>query len=160
MRRSRNPLTCQTGRSIGRLSAWRAPRREVTPGTVSEASSISDGRGRCRGRLTGGVEAGERSKGRGFATSFDFLPADDFGGCIWGSFPRPLYTYSLLPRQMSVTSGAKRLRGRLLSPASSPPVRCPRQRCALLPKQKNIRARGGWRRMKDSGGRGAPRPLI
>ena len=118
--------------------------------------------------------------------SFDYLTADDFGGVSGEVSPDPslqstpyslLYPptpYSLPPtpistsmpgtpmefRQMSATSRAKRLQGRLLSPDSSPPVRCPRQRCALLPKQKNIRARGGWRRMKDSGGRGAPRPLI
>ena len=44
--------------------------------------------------------------------SFDFLTADDFRGFIWGSFPRPLiaiYSLHLLPRQMSATSGAKRL---------------------------------------------------
>ena len=48
---------------------------------------------------------------------------------------------------------------RLLSPASSPPVRCPRQRCALQPKQKH----SGARRMAQAerlGCRGAPRPLI
>ena len=48
---------------------------------------------------------------------------------------------------------------RLLSPASSPPVRCPRQRCALQPKQKH----SGARRMAQDerlGCRGAPRPLI
>ena len=49
------------------------------------------------------------------------------------------YTYSLhlLPRQMSATLGAKRLRGRLLSPASTPPVRRPRQR--PLPNQRTRR---------------------
>ena len=45
------------------------------------------GEGRCRGRLTGGVEAGDRSKGRGFATSFDFLPAE-ISGLYLGKFPQ------------------------------------------------------------------------
>ena len=46
-----------------------------------------------------GVEAGDRSKGRGFATSFDFLPADDFGGVSGEVSPDPSTptpcTYSL-----------------------------------------------------------------
>ena len=49
------------------------------------------------------VEAGDRSKGRGFAMSFDFLTADDFRGFIWGSFPRPIiaiYSLHLLPTPM------------------------------------------------------------
>ena len=140
------------------------------------------GEGRCRGRLTGGVEAGDRSKGRGFATSFARLPAE-ISGVVSGEVspdpslpslpyslhlnptPYPLPTptpYTLNPTPSSDVGdvGGEASSGRLLSPASSSPVRCPRQRCALLPKQKNIRARGGWRRMRDWGGRGAPRPLI
>ena len=52
---------------------------------------------------------------------------------------------------------AKPNRGRLLSPDSSPLVRCPRQRCALLPKQKHsgarrmVQAEGfGWQRCAAS----------
>ena len=54
--------------------------------------------------------------------------------------------YSLLPKPYPLVRCRRRRgeasSGRLLTPASSPPVRCPRQRCALLPKQNN-RARGG-----------------
>ena len=93
--------------------------------------------------------------------SFDFL-TDEISGVYLGKFPQtPLHLlptpYPQLPRQMSVTLGAKRLRGRLLSPDSSPPVRCPRQRCALLPKQKHsgarrmVQAEGfGWQRCAAS----------
>ena len=58
---------------------------------------------RCRGHLTGGVEAGDRSKGRGFATSFDFLPAE-ISVLYLGKFPQtPLCNllptpYPLLPK--------------------------------------------------------------
>ena len=55
--------------------------------------------------------------------------------------------------------GGEASSGRLLSPDSSSPVRCSRQRCALLPRQKH----SGARRMAQDerlGCRGAPRPLI
>ena len=101
-----------------------------------------------------------------------------FQCCIWGSFPRPLvaiptpYTYSLhLPPTPSSDVGdvgGEASPSRLLSPASSPPVRCPRQRCALLPKQKHSGARRmaqderlGWQRCAasaDQGGAAADRP--
>ena len=85
-----------------------------------------------------------------------------FQGLYLGKLPQtPLH---LLPTPTPSPDvgdvGGEASSGRLLSPDSSPPVRCLRQRCALLPKQKNIRARGGWRRMKDWADEGAPRPLI
>ena len=130
--------------------------------------------GRCRWRLTGGVEAGDRSKGRGFATFFARLPAE-ISGVYLGKFPQtPLCNllptptpYSLNPTPSSDLGdvGGEASLGRLLSPDSSPPVRCPRQRCALLPKQKHSGARRvaqeerlGWQRCAastDQGGAAA-----
>ena len=97
-----------------------------------------------------------------------------FRGCIWGSFPRPLvaiptpYTYSLhllpTPTPYSLVR-CRRRRGR--SGSGSPPVSCLFTSCKMpaaalrsAAETKNIRARGGWRRMRDWDGRGAPRPLI
>ena len=117
--------------------------------------------GHCRWRLTGGVEAGGRSKGRGFATSFDFLPADDFGVVSGEVSPDPStptpYSLNHTPSSDVGDVGGEAALGRLLSPDSSPPVRCPRQRCALLPKQKHsgarrmVQAEGfGWQRCAAS----------
>ena len=105
-----------------------------------------------------------------------------FRGCIWGSFPRPLfaiptlhptpkpyslpppYTYSLHPKPYSLVR-CRRRRGR--SGSGSPPDSCLFISCKMpaaalrsAAETKNIRARGGWRRMRDWDGRGAPRPLI
>ena len=101
------------------------------------------GEGRCRGRLTGGVEAGGRSKGRGFATSFDFPPAE-ISGLYLGKFPQ-----TPLCKSDVGDVGGEAAPGRLLTPASSSPVRCPRQRCALLPKQK--KHSGARRGAQDEG---------
>ena len=79
--------------------------------------------------------------------SFGFLPAE-ISGLYLGKFPQtPLH---LLPTPTPYTPptpysssdvgdvGGEASPSRLLSPASSPPVRSPRQRCALLPKQKTF----------------------
>ena len=85
--------------------------------------------------------------------SFDFLTDDDFGGVSGEVSPDPSlqsllttptpYSLHLPPTPSSDVGdvGGEASPSRLLSPASSSPVRCPRQRCALLPKQKHSGAR-------------------
>ena len=86
---------------------------------------------RCRGRLTGGVEAGDRSKGRGFATSFDFLSAEISGVVSGEVSPDP-----------SLQVRCRRRRGR--SGSGSPPVSCLFTSCKMpaaapLPNQRTRR---------------------
>ena len=96
--------------------------------------------------------------------SFDFLPAE-ISGLYLGKFVSPDPStpspspFTLLRRQMSGTSGAKRLwvDSCLLTLHR---LEDARGSAALCCRNKNIQARGAWRRMKDWGGRGAPRPLI
>ena len=83
--------------------------------------------------------------------SFDFLPAE-ISGLYLGKFPQ-----APLCKSDVGDVGGEASPSRLLSPASSPPVRCPRQRCALLPKQKHsgarrmVQAEGfGWQRCAAS----------
>ena len=90
----------------------------------------------------------------GFATFFDFLPADDFKVVSGEVSPDP-----------SCKSDVGDVGGE--AAPGSPPVSCLFASCKMpaaalrsAAETKNIRARGGWRRLKDSGGRGAPRPLI
>ena len=110
---------------------------------------------------------GGRSKGRGFATSFDFLSAE-ISGVVSGevspdpSTPTP-YTYSLPPTPSSDVGDV----GGEAAPGSPPDsclfTSCKKPAAALrsaAETKKNIRARGGWRRMRYWGDEGAPRPLT
>ena len=97
--------------------------------------------------------------------SFDFLTAEISGGVSGEVFPDPSlqslphkpYSLPRTPSSDVGDVGGEASLGRLLSPDSSPPVRCPRQRCALLPKQKHSGARRvaqdeglGWQRCAAS----------
>ena len=108
------------------------------------------------------MEAGDRSKGRGFATSFDFLPADDFGVVSGEVSPDP-----------SLQVRCRRRRGRSVSESS--PVSCLFTSCkmhaaalrsAAEAEQSGARRvaqdeRLGWQRCSasaDQGGAAADRP--
>ena len=123
------------------------------------------------------MEAGGRSKGRGFATSFDFLPAE-ISGLYLGKFPQTPrcnpYSLHLLPTPTPYSLvRCRRRRGRSVSESS--PVSCLFTSCKMLAaalrsaaeaEQSGARRvaqdeRLGWQRCSasaDQGGAAADRP--
>ena len=132
---ARTPIGRQADSAAGRVFVFRAKRREADlfiPNSARRLQRLEQAvlkrdlqrlrKGRARDRhlhrFTPPVREHQQTAMRG---------NDDFNSISMPGTPMEF-------RQMSATSGAKRLQGRLLSPDSSPPVRCPRQRCALLTK--------------------------
>ena len=75
---------------------------------------------RCRGLLTGGEEAGDRRRPE--EASPPTSPTSDLQRGVWGNFPR----YN--PRNLSRQAGKGSREAPPFAPASTPPVKRPRQR--------------------------------
>ena len=165
-RRSRRCGDCNRREATRPMTSW----RPLHPYTYS----LDLGGAAAAGVLQEGwrQEAGAKGGASRLPLTFCLLT---ISGLYLGKFPQTprCNPYSLhLPPALTSDFGdvgGEASPSCLLSPASSPPVRCPRQRCALLTKQKNHSGarrvaqdeRLGWQRCSasaDQGGAAADRP--